>query len=882
MLALACQSCAIYDILPLLKNNNAIICAKEDDLTSQKLPCIFYTLGAANKRCYIDPLLLRRLMAEVFQKCCNDCFLPIASNYKVFPLLRVGAFGALTACLKQCYDEKSSFRARLALDLDCAENSAALPLPSVHALFAVICAFLQDHLFPVTGEISFDKEECFIFMGTHADKERSCHVIFPELCFINDIKEAITKSHVFVPKFNELLAPFGFVWDPSIARSGLRWEYGDKWIVKEKAWRGSANVLVGTLNCNIRYFGWEQFVGAIDPLVLVGDVAYDRALSWKVVASAPKRHAVAAPIAAVPIIIASANGDKIINLICNQYPSLAGSKWKRQMKPGGVEYLVPSNNYCPFKGEASDSSGAHQHDSAKLYMFAEADNSVRIYCGVCVGQCVVIESHSSTPSTRDVIAKYNAEYARMGHLVVILPQQNNDGSFTSYKVLTKNQFLDRTANLNAKIKVAGEQHKVAENTYWFRHDEARSYPKGLIFDPSGEHDPGFYNTWTGFNPLVLKQAELMREMSNEELQQCWQHTSSILLKNLCRSDNELYSQVLHFFYDIVQKPQRKTKWGIVIYGPQGCGKGIVMQLILKICGQHGLHGDGDSLTEKWNGSISSSLLIFADEGVTNVTSSTLASLKRLLTEETQVTRVKYMENTTTTTVSRIVVAMNDPPKFIENGDRRWLVMNADQLIDNWDETIAGAVAERESLRGCAAFYLLALRDDGSSFKFTNPVGTKARWEMKFNELTEVQRYVYNILCDDFETCCSVFSPPSIEKYTQFVTDIDPLVVNTKEKPDAISTALRDLGTTLFDGHKKPKDLLWWGFQREYPNSTVIVGKFWQQVLSFFPTKELAFNFERLVLYHKVPTFVCPAKAVFQGAFAKVIGESNDIFNKWRL
>lgn len=852
-----CANVVPFDMQNALTLAPECVFAGSDKVLKEKgLTTTCYTLGRRNMRISVPGITLR----DVWARSCEEAVgKEIWEKGEKLPILRVGDLGVLTAHLKPCYTEGPEFKARVSIDLDCSPDGASKPFPTTEQIFEVTAAFLQKS---TEGDYEYAKEACIIFLGSSAAKNRTCHVIFPNLCFARVKSNILGKAHPHSATFNKPLAPLGFESDFSICTSGFRWEFTDKYNAKHKTWRGATSELAAFYN--MEYYDvipWRELSPLIDPHVLPIDEAYDREVIWKVVGSNKKKASKALAPKTVHVMASVPDEDAVEKRIAAAFPALVGVSYKRIQMPDGVLKLQPQSTYCPFKMIETDEP-AHAHSSPKLYMFCKPNGQVQVHCGVCQGASATVAAPKI--ALANLIGRFNSRYARMQEYALQLPIQNSDGSFTDFRKLSYNSFKAATKNNNAPVIT--DAGKLTEGDYWWGHSNATSYPKGLIFDPSCSHDPGYYNTWQGWCPKVMRVAESMEHLTDDELDKEWELTRQLILSNICNNDNELFEQVIGFFVDMVLHPERKPKWAISVHGPQGSGKGLTVQFFLTLAGSHGVQNDGGMLSESFNGYAMTSILLFCDEGVNKINSTVSAKIKRMVTESSQVVSIKYQPQYSVETVMRIVVASNNNPAFLEDGDRRWLVCRSDFRMANFDKLTGKIAREAESLRGPAAFYLLAhRRGDVANFDFARTIRTPERWNVLYQQLEPFELFVYHRLCLDDEDFLAVHSLPE-DQYPGFESFAE-LGLNTNAWTNVLPKAFMWLSFVDYNGGVPPK-----GCSDK---------SLWKYLKALFPDTADPFSFTQSRAHALKRTFKLPTRARFQDRFVKSKGLNAQIFTDWK-
>lgn len=808
-----------------------------------------YELGPPYRRYLVDGLSTRVSWANA---CARSAGADHFTYGQPLPLITLGPTAAPTAHLKPCYDPTCDRKARLSFDLDASDNAASLPLPSAQQIMSVMDRFLMDHMVESACEntIDFADEPCLVFLGRNHVKDRTVHVIYPFLSFERIADNRLGKAHPLCAELNDMLKPLGLVGDFSICNSGLRWEFTDKFDGGQ--FRGAVNALYAQRHESITEKPWLYIASRVDPHVYEGDDAWERECKWIL---PRKRQAteVTRVVAQVSVTVPGTPEE----MICAAVPQLKGVQFVRIQQPTGVLKLEPRCNFCPFKDAPSDNMPAHQHAGNKLYAYVRPSGKVDLHCAVCVKKLVL---QAPEGDHMDIIEAYNSKYARVGHSnVLVLPVTLQDGTLSGIQVLKKQEFEAGASDQKGKIKINGTKYTEAQ--YWYTHERSTKYPLGILYDPSRTCDPRYYNSFTGFNPLAEKAAAEFADLSTAQLEAKFPNLRELILANLCNNDKDLAHQVLLFFADMLVNPGRKPHYGIAMYGPQGCGKGLTAQFFLNLVGlANGVHGDADIFTSQYNAVFVDKLFIFGDESVSAKDEVTAARMKKLITEGSVMRRQKYRDDGEVKTCMRFMLASNGHPVALECKERRWMVLNCDyrkgsELDASWRQLVVEVAKECNDPQSTGAFLAWARKIDLSAFDFSTPPRTQGRWRLQFEQFTPYMRFWYKVLCS--EELAANFDGMNNVKYVKFGGD----------------SLLQCFGKDI------PKSLVWDAFSTgefmEAKCNNVALWKFLRKLGDF---KDTQLGPE----YGRVYMVTIPKIDAARLAFAEHIGQPVEIFSTWKL
>lgn len=824
-----------FDVLPLL-------CKEQSFEKEYKMPAgrendfLIYQIGGSNVIMKCDPMALRRIWAAACERVTGERAL-----LDRMPLLRCGSGFLVSSLNPQCYNDQSGVRARLSIDFDCTDKEK--PFPVADHFFSRVCDFLDDRVVHPEKR-SFHDEEASLFLGSNNVKQRSAHLIFHNLCWQPEMSNFVKKSSPIAKAFTKQMTDeFGL--DADIGIKGLKWEFMDK---RDKTeWRECVLPLTRQFNLPeedaTAFPLFQELAHQIDPHVLPTDRAWHRTCVWKpvpqeLVQASKAKSSVQSKTRALE---STATSGSLEERLKAAFPILADATFA--VKDDGT--CVVTSTHCPLKKNASDNAPAFHHSAGgKFYARGEPGANMFVNCVICQEPVTFAVRTAQYP---DVLQDFDANWVRIADRALYIGQYRNPDE--NLCLLTRERFTNHVwaCSLNAKGALQINGKLVRRSDYWWELTE-QMYT-GLMYAPPPARVPQrMYNTWNGFNPDMLAVAATMDHMTDEELGAEWGEMRDHLFYNICNSDKNAFAETLKFFGDIVQQPGRRPKWGICVWGPQGAGKGLMMSFFEHVVGHHNYcHGDAKTLGESFNGDIMDKLLIFSDEGVDGDSKSADRYLKKLMTEDRQQVRQKFMVNRETTAYMRVVVSANDEPTWIKPGDRRWFVLYADirQPGGLRNRDIA---AEIYSLRGPAAFYLMAKRTgDNDGFNPWEAPKSNEKTEIMINSFTPMQRFFHSLLQES-----AVLVP----------------VYHCKIGLEAVFPP--DCGHGDFWEKVLPKDMMLQAvqaFMSEREHKAYTLKRIWREIYMIVPMEH--WNARQVMRNNvRVNVFTMPAKTLFIEHFAR--------------
>lgn len=237
------------------------------------------------------------------------------------------------------------------------------------------------------------------------------------------------------------------------------------------------------------------------------------------------------------------------------------------------------------------------------------------------------------------------------------------------------------------------------------------------FDPS-EEDPNITcNLWSGWPTQPKKgSCEVLLD----------------LLDYICREDDrnsDMFEWVLKWLAFPIQNPGAKMKTSLVIHGPQGTGKNLFFECVMKIYGCYGRILNQDAVEDKFNDWASKKLFLIADEVVARSDLYHVKNkLKNFITGDWIRINPKNMSAYEERNHVNMVFLSNERmPVVLEEDDRRYAViwtppkLEKQFYIDIAAEIKAGGI---EALHD----YLLNYPIDGFN-EHTKPPLNKAKQEL---------------------------------------------------------------------------------------------------------------------------------------------------------
>ena len=228
-----------------------------------------------------------------------------------------------------------------------------------------------------------------------------------------------------------------------------------------------------------------------------------------------------------------------------------------------------------------------------------------------------------------------------------------------------------------------------------------------------------YNLWRGFAIPEEAAAQYARRTVPETMNHA---ASALMLQRMtalarpildhilnvwCRRDERSYRYVLGWMANVVQK-RGKNGTALVVKGPEGAGKGVVVEKLGEIIGRdHFFHAHNiEDVLGLYTHNIRSACVVFLDEVTYGGNHEQAQRCKKLVTESTHINNAKFQPSYTVDSYVNVLMASNDD-RVIPCGtqQRRYFLMEV-------DDTHCGRQDER-----LKAYYAAILQVPSEAFAY---------------------------------------------------------------------------------------------------------------------------------------------------------------------
>jgi hypothetical protein len=194
----------------------------------------------------------------------------------------------------------------------------------------------------------------------------------------------------------------------------------------------------------------------------------------------------------------------------------------------------------------------------------------------------------------------------------------------------------------------------------------------IVFNPSKTQDPTHYNTFKGFK---YDDETFLYDLDEKDCK------FLELLKHLC-IDKTIYNYFLDWISKIVQCPDRKTEWAIVLYSNiHGIGKNAIVDFLFKLFENYTAKIDEiEDLLKKFNTNLCSKFIIAGDE-ISARAKTVSNQMKNIITRKYSNMERKGFDSIMIDDYSNYIFTTNNESCFtIEKDDRRYFMIRCTEEL----------------------------------------------------------------------------------------------------------------------------------------------------------------------------------------------------------
>ena len=247
----------------------------------------------------------------------------------------------------------------------------------------------------------------------------------------------------------------------------------------------------------------------------------------------------------------------------------------------------------------------------------------------------------------------------------VVMRETFDPRFGRYQIeyLKKGDFVDKHVR---SIQLPGDDGKpgktVPQGSLWFKTAWRREYD-GVVFLPGGDAGRGMLNLWRGF------------AVEPADSPEGWALLKEHLLRHVAQGDVGAYAYILNWLAHGVQRLDRRNGTALVLTGPKGAGKSILIELYGYLFGAHKfVTSISEDIVGKFNAHLEHTLVLGVEEAFAPQNRAADGTLKDLITRETLRVEDKFFSTWTARNHLRIIMTSNNDHVVRADGsDRRYAV-----------------------------------------------------------------------------------------------------------------------------------------------------------------------------------------------------------------
>jgi len=301
---------------------------------------------------------------------------------------------------------------------------------------------------------------------------------------------------------------------------------------------------------------------------------------------------------------------------------------------------------------------------------------------------------------------------------------------TDFTLESKQSFLNTYENRLVTCSDGGTTKSKAR--IWLAHSDRRQY-NGITFNPNTtEHKNGLYNIWKGF---FIKPVQ-----GNCGLFKA--HIKNVI----CNGNASHFKYVWSWCCRLIQKPEEIGETGLVLMSKQGTGKGVFVQALGKLLGQHFLQLDNlDRLLGNFNFHMKHAVLVYADEAIWGGNRKDIGKLKAMVTEKYAMIEPKGKDSFPVRNFRHFILSSNENwPLHLDPDDRRFFVLKVSNEHKEDIFYFHALLAELENGGYEALLYDLLYEDISTFDPRILPINVEA-FEVKMKSTSSCEKYLYEAL-----------------------------------------------------------------------------------------------------------------------------------------
>lgn len=401
-----------------------------------------------------------------------------------------------------------------------------------------------------------------------------------------------------------------------------------------------------------------------------------------------------------------------------------------------------SKGYTDYSKNETDSKIAqHTMPPTTCGKFAEMCPDLCDKCK-CFGKIkspiVLGLANTSTDEIPSFVENLNKEYfvSRYGSKTVVCREAYDTALKRQIVVMStfadfKNYFCNRKVEIG--MDKNGNPLTTPLGKAWLEHHCRRQY-KDIVMRPEGIDGTEYYNLWRGF--------------SVQPQDGSWKLIRKHISEVICNADKKVFRYVLRWLARMIQQPWTPGEVALVIQGNKGIGKGMLVNTLCRILGQHSMSiYNGKHLVGNFNAHLEDCILLYVDEAFWAGDKGGESVLKGLITEPTMPIERKGLDLKSVRNLLHIIMSSNNDwvvPASLD--ERRYCVLKAsDRYVGNFE--YFKALKHEIENGGMEAMLHYLQNKDISSFNVRDIPITSGLTEQKILSLDPLMKWWYVKLQD---------------------------------------------------------------------------------------------------------------------------------------
>ncbi len=362
------------------------------------------------------------------------------------------------------------------------------------------------------------------------------------------------------------------------------------------------------------------------------------------------------------------------------------------------------------------------------------------------------------------------------HLVMMIPSDSSKITDVSFEMAKdfKYRFLH-------KPQIAGMNAGDA----WLRWEGKCYYEGGLEFSPGFKLESPNKDKFNIFRGFPLKPVA-------GDVEPFLFHVREVI----CNNDENLTKYVLQFFAHLLQKPDEKPSWALLLKSAPGTGKGAFYAPFRKIFGEYALETNGeDSIVGRFNGSLANKLLVFGDE-IDLRNRKTVDRMKHLISEKSLRVECKGREITEFPNYIRFIFATNlDQVLQADTRERRYVILEPSLKYIQDTDYFKKYFDWIEHRNGAEHLMHYLLNFDISDFDAHNAPKSNGLIDEKLANLSVVAQFFYQELSKEFpfRSLGQHATAKALEEQFKSYIDVNCHALNAHQARSTLSKFIATMG-----------------------------------------------------------------------------------------